>query len=51
MDVPSSTLIAVVDHINQAMEQVPPGLVMDYRLRARGRHLHQGAGRVMVGEI
>ena len=33
-DVPSSTLIAVVDHINQAMARVCQGLTMDYPLRA-----------------
>jgi len=39
-DVPSSTLIAVVDHINQAMERVRQGLAMDYPLRAEVAHLH-----------
>ena len=39
-DVPSSTLIAVVDHINQAMERVCQGLTMDYPLRAEVAHLH-----------
>lgn len=39
-DVPSSTLIAVVDHINQTMERVRQGLAMDYPLRAEVAHLH-----------
>lgn len=38
--VPSSTLLAVVDHINQAMERIRQGLVMDYPLRAEVAHLH-----------
>ena len=53
-DVPSSTLIAVVDHINQAMERVRQGLVMDYPLRAEVAHLHPEELRlaeVMVEEI
>ena len=39
-DIPSSTIIAVVDHINQAMERVRQGLTMDYPLRAEVAHLH-----------
>ncbi|WP_127842022.1 PRD domain-containing protein [Actinomyces wuliandei] len=38
--VPSSTVLAVVDHVNQAMERVQQGLVMDYPLRAEVAHLH-----------
>jgi len=38
--VPSSTIVAVVDHVNQAMERVHQGLVMDYPLRAEAAHLH-----------
>ena len=38
--VPSSTIVAVVDHVNQAMERVRQGLVMDYPLRAEAAHLH-----------
>ncbi|MBE6476498.1 MAG: PRD domain-containing protein [Propionibacteriaceae bacterium] len=38
--VPSSTIIAVVDHVNQAMERVSQGLTMDYPLRAEVAHLH-----------
>ena len=38
--VPSSTIVAVVDHVNQAMERVRRGLVMDYPLRAEAAHLH-----------
>lgn len=38
--VPSSTVVAVVDHVNQAMERVRQGLVMDYPLRAEAAHLH-----------
>ena len=38
--VPSSTVLAVVDHVNQAMERVRTGLVMDYPLRAEVAHLH-----------
>lgn len=53
-DVPSSTLIAVVDHINQAMERVRQGLIMDYPLRAEVAHLHPEELRLaeaMVEEI
>ena len=53
-DVPSSTLIAVVDHINQAMERVRQGLAMDYPLRAEVAHLHPEELRLaeaMVEEI
>ena len=53
-DVPSSTLIAVVDHINQAMERVCQGLTMDYPLRAEVAHLHPEELRLaeaMVEEI
>ena len=53
-DVPSSTLIAVVDHINQAMERVRQGLTMDYPLRAEVAHLHPEELRLaeaMVEEI
>ncbi|WP_092535871.1 PRD domain-containing protein [Actinomyces ruminicola] len=38
--VPSSTIVAVVDHVNQAMERVAAGIVMDYPLRAEAAHLH-----------
>ncbi|RLP11775.1 PRD domain-containing protein [Propionibacterium australiense] len=38
--VPSSTIIAVVDHVNQAMERINQGLTMDYPLRAEVAHLH-----------
>lgn len=38
--VPSSTIIAVVDHVNQAMERIRQGLAMDYPLRAEVAHLH-----------
>ena len=38
--VPSSTVVAVVDHVNQAMERVRQGLVMEYPLRAEAAHLH-----------
>lgn len=38
--VPSSTIIAVVDHVNQAMERMAQGLTMDYPLRAEVAHLH-----------
>ena len=38
--IPSSTILAVVDHINQAMERVRGGIVMDYPLRAEVAHLH-----------
>ena len=53
-DVPSSTLIAGVDHINQAMERVRQGLAMDYPLRAEVAHLHPEELRLaeaMVEEI
>lgn len=53
-DVPSSTLIAVVDHINQAMVRVCQGLTMDYPLRAEVAHLHPEELRLaeaMVEEI
>ena len=53
-DVPSSTLIAVVDHINQAMERVCQGLTMDYPLRAEVAHLHPEELRLaeaMVAEL
>ena len=53
-DVPSSTLIAVVDHINQAMARVYQGLTMDYPLRAEVAHLHPEELRLaeaMVEEI
>ena len=53
-DVPSSTLIAVVDHINQAMARVCQGLTMDYPLRAEVAHLHPEELRLaeaMVEEI
>lgn len=53
-DVPSSTLIAVVDHINQAMARVGQGLTMDYPLRAEVAHLHPEELRLaeaMVEEI
>ena len=53
-DVPSSTLIAVVDHINQAMERVRQGLIMDYPLRAEVAHLHPEELRLaeaMVAEL
>ena len=53
-DVPSSTVIAVVDHVNQAMEQVRQGLAMDYPLRAEVAHLHPEELRLaeaMVAEI
>ncbi|WP_136193100.1 PRD domain-containing protein [Actinomyces procaprae] len=38
--VPSSTIVAVVDHVNQAMERAAAGIVMDYPLRAEAAHLH-----------
>lgn len=38
--VPSSTIVAVVDHVNQAMERVRQGVEMDYPLRAEVAHLH-----------
>ncbi len=53
-DVPSSTIIAVVDHINQAMERVRQGLTMDYPLRAEVAHLHPEELRLaeaMVAEL
>ena len=53
-DIPSSTIIAVVDHINQAMERVCQGLTMDYPLRAEVAHLHPEELRLaeaMVEEI
>ena len=53
-DVPSSTVIAVVDHVNQAMERVRQGLAMDYPLRAEVAHLHPEELRLaetMVAEI
>ena len=53
-DIPSSTIIAVVDHINQAMERVRQGLTMDYPLRAEVAHLHPEELRLaeaMVEEI
>ena len=53
-DVPSSTLIAVVDHINQAMARVCQGLTMDDPLRAEVAHLHPEELRLaeaMVEEI
>ena len=53
-DVPSSTLIAVVDHINQAMARVYQGLTLDYPLRAEVAHLHPEELRLaeaMVEEI
>ena len=53
-DVPSSTLIAVVDHINQAMERVCQGLTMVYPLRVEVAHLHPEELRLaeaMVEEI
>lgn len=53
-DIPSSSVIAVVDHINQAMERVRQGLTMDYPLRAEVAHLHPEELRLaeaMVEEI
>ncbi|WP_315583015.1 PRD domain-containing protein [Actinomyces viscosus] len=53
-EVPSSSMIAVVDHINQAMERVRQGLTMDYPLRAEVAHLHPEELRLaeaMVEEI
>ena len=53
-DVPSSSVIAVVDHINQAMERVRQGLTMDYPLRAEVAHLHPEELRLaeaMVAEL
>ncbi|VEG26244.1 Cryptic beta-glucoside bgl operon antiterminator [Actinomyces howellii] len=38
--VPASTIVAVVDHVNQAMERVREGVVMDYPMRAEVAHLH-----------
>lgn len=52
--VPSSTVLAVVDHVNQAMERVVQGLVMDYPLRAEVAHLHPDELRLaerMVADI
>lgn len=53
-DAPSSTIIAVVDHVNQAMERVRQGLTMDYPLRAEVAHLHPEELRLaetMVAEL
>lgn len=53
-DVPSSTIIAVVDHVNQAMERVRQGLTIDYPLRAEVAHLHPEELRLaetMVAEL
>lgn len=53
-DVPSSSVIAVVDHVNQAMERVRQGLTMDYPLRAEVAHLHPEELRLaeaMVAEL
>lgn len=53
-DVPASTIIAVVDHVNQAMERVRQGLTMDYPLRAEVAHLHPEELRLaeaMVAEL
>ncbi|NDR54075.1 MULTISPECIES: PRD domain-containing protein [unclassified Actinomyces] len=52
--VPSSTIVAVVDHVNQAMERVQAGTVMDYPLRAEAAHLHPEELRLaerMVAEL
>ena len=52
--VPSSTIVAVVDHVNQAMERVRQGLVMDYPLRAEAAHLHPqelALAETMVAEL
>ncbi|WP_299050949.1 CAT RNA binding domain-containing protein, partial [uncultured Actinomyces sp.] len=52
--VPSSTIVAVVDHVNQAMERVRQGLVMDYPLRAEAAHLHPqelALAEAMVAEL
>lgn len=52
--VPSSTIVAVVDHVNQAMERVTAGMVMDYPLRAEAAHLHPEELRLaerMVAEL
>lgn len=38
--VPSSTIVAVIDHVNQAMERVRQGVEMHYPLRAEVAHLH-----------
>ena len=54
VSVPSSTVIAVVDHVNQAMERVGRGEVMDYPLRAEAAHLHPDELRLaeqMVREL
>lgn len=52
--VPSSTVVAVVDHVNQAMERVSAGITMDYPLRAEVAHLHPDELRLaerMVAEL
>ena len=52
--VPSSTVVAVVDHVNQAMERAAAGIVMDYPLRAEAAHLHPEELRLaerMVAEL
>ncbi len=52
--VPSSTIVAVVDHVNQAMERAAAGIVMDYPLRAEAAHLHPEELRLaerMVAEL
>lgn len=38
--VPSSSVVAVVDHVNQVIERARQGLEMDYPLRAEVAHLH-----------
>ncbi|MDO4243732.1 MAG: PRD domain-containing protein [Actinomyces sp.] len=38
--VPASTIVAVIDHVSQAMERVSQGANMDYPLRAEVAHLH-----------
>ena len=53
-DVPSSTIIAVVDHVTQALERVRHGLTIDYPLRAEVAHLHPEELRLaetMVAEL
>ncbi|BDA65637.1 PRD domain-containing protein [Actinomyces capricornis] len=52
--VPSSTILAVVDHLNQAMDRIQQGRVLDYPLRAEVAHLHPeelGLAEQMVDAI
>ncbi|MDO4900331.1 PRD domain-containing protein [Actinomyces sp.] len=52
--VPASTIVAVIDHVNQAMERVRAGITMDYPLRSEAAHLHPEELRLaerMVAEL